>query len=71
MLVHFSIDARRVLAEGAHEEDEAQLVERGEGVARVDPRVCMNPGERARFSLDIERAHFFDPDSGRSIAGAS
>jgi multiple sugar transport system ATP-binding protein len=70
MLVHFSIDARRVLAEGAQEEEEAQLVERGECVARVDPRVRMEPGGRARFSLDIERAHFFDPDSGRSIAGA-
>jgi multiple sugar transport system ATP-binding protein len=67
MLVHFRIDARRVLAEGAHEEEEEQLVERGEGVARVDPRLRPKPGDRVRFSVEVERIHFFDPDTGLSI----
>ncbi len=67
MLVHFRIDARRVLAEGAHEEEEEHLVERGEGVARVDPRLRPKPGDRLRFSVDVERIHFFDPDAGLSI----
>ena len=67
MLVHFSIDAHRVLAEGAHEEEETQLIERGEGVARVDPRVRVKPGDQGRFRVDVERIHFFDPDTGLSI----
>jgi hypothetical protein len=25
------------------------------------------PGDRVRFSVDVERIHFFDPDTGLSI----
>ncbi len=69
LMVHFSIDANRVLAEGAYEEDEEELVKGGEGVARVDPRLRLRPGDRGRFSVDVERMHFFDPSSGLSISG--
>jgi hypothetical protein len=55
------------VAEGAHEEDEEQLVQSGEGVARVHPRARYRPGDRARFSVDVDVMHFFDPDSGESI----
>ncbi|MST31577.1 sn-glycerol-3-phosphate ABC transporter ATP-binding protein UgpC, partial [Acidimicrobiaceae bacterium USS-CC1] len=41
LLVHFTIDATRVLAEGAHDRDE-MAIRGGEGVARVDPRAPMN-----------------------------
>jgi multiple sugar transport system ATP-binding protein len=67
LMVHFTIDATRVLAEGAHSEDEEQLVKGGEGVARIDPRTPMEPGDRGRFAVDIERMQFFDPESGDSI----
>ncbi len=67
LLVHFTIDAKRVLAEGAHEEDAEQLLKSGEGVARVDPRSPLKPGTTARFAVDVERMQFFDPESGVTI----
>jgi multiple sugar transport system ATP-binding protein len=66
LLVHFSIDAVRVTAEGVQEEDE-QMASGGEGVARVDPRAPLKPGNRARFVVDVERMQFFDPNSGLAI----
>jgi multiple sugar transport system ATP-binding protein len=67
LLVHFTIDAKRVLAEGAVAEEEKELVHHGEGVARVDPRALMKPGSRGRFAVDVERMQFFDPDTGEAI----
>jgi multiple sugar transport system ATP-binding protein len=67
LLVHFTIDAARVLPEGAQEEESDQLVDHGEGIARVDPRSPLRPGDHGRFAVDVERIHFFDPDTGRSI----
>jgi multiple sugar transport system ATP-binding protein len=61
LLVHFTIDATRVVAEGTLDEDE-QLTLGGEGVARVDPRSSAKPGDRLRFVVDVERMHFFDTD---------
>jgi multiple sugar transport system ATP-binding protein len=66
LLVHFSIDANKVTAEGVQDEEE-QLASGGAGVARVDPRAPMKPGERGRFSVDVERMQFFDPESGKAI----
>jgi multiple sugar transport system ATP-binding protein len=63
--VHFSLDARRVLAEGPDEADE--LAGSGAGVARVAPHVPAKAGERIRFAVDPDAIHFFDPDSGRAI----
>ena len=67
LLVHFTIDAKRILAEGAVDEEEEQLLRGGEGVARVDPRSKMKPGSRGRFSVDTERMQYFDPDTGQAI----
>ncbi len=67
LLVHFSIDARKVLPEGATEE-QAEMMVRGEGVARVDPRVKVKPGDRARFAVDTSRMHFFDPETDQAIS---
>jgi len=67
LLVHFTIDAHRVLAEGVHDADAEQLIQGGEGVARVDPRSTLKPGETGRFSVDIDRMQFFDPTSGETI----
>jgi multiple sugar transport system ATP-binding protein len=65
--VHFTIDAKRVLAEGAAEEEE--VIHSGEGVARVDPRAPVKPGARAVFEVDTERMQFFDVKSGLAIWG--
>lgn len=67
LLVHFTIDANRVVAEGAQDNDQDALPAGGEGVARVDPRVPVKSGERVRFTVDTERMQFFDPASGSAI----
>jgi len=66
LLVHFSIDADRVVGDGSPSDDD-HLVLRGEGVARVDPRAAITPGSRARFTVQINRIHFFDPATGDSV----
>ena len=72
--VHFTIDARKVVAGGASEEpDQAQVsevvVESGEGVARVDPRTAVKPGQKTVFEVDTRRMQFFDAESGLAIWG--
>ena len=37
------------------------------GVARLDPRAVVRPGERVTFRVDPDRLHFFDPDTGLAI----
>jgi multiple sugar transport system ATP-binding protein len=37
------------------------------GVARLDPRAAVRPGERVTFRVDVNRLHFFDPDTGLAI----
>ena len=63
--MHFSLDAKRVLAEEPNEADE--LTSSGAGVARVAPNVPAKVGEQIRFAVDLEAIHFFDPESGRTI----
>jgi multiple sugar transport system ATP-binding protein len=75
LLVHFNIDAPRTHTEevraAADEELEAsEVASVGEGIALVDARARVKAGERARFAVDTERLHFFDPDSGAAISGA-
>jgi multiple sugar transport system ATP-binding protein len=37
------------------------------GVARLDPRSGIRPGQRVTFRVDPGRLHFFDPDTGAAI----
>jgi multiple sugar transport system ATP-binding protein len=72
LLVHFSIDARRIEADGVEEADAAGLAAgtlavRRRAVARVPPRLPVTAGGTARFRLDPLRLHFFDPDSELAI----
>jgi multiple sugar transport system ATP-binding protein len=67
LMVHFTVDARRVRAEGTASADEEAVTESGEGVARVDPASPVKVGERARFAIKTEGMQFFDPDSGSAI----
>jgi multiple sugar transport system ATP-binding protein len=69
LVVHFTIDANRVLAEGAVDRDEAAAVQRGEGVARVEAKTPVKAGDRMTFGVDIDDMQFFDVDSGLAIWG--
>jgi multiple sugar transport system ATP-binding protein len=70
LMVHFTIDARRVRAEGTTSADEEAVTESGEGVARVDPASQVKVGERATFTIKTDGMQFFDPGSGEAIWGA-
>ncbi|MBV8768219.1 MAG: sn-glycerol-3-phosphate ABC transporter ATP-binding protein UgpC [Hyphomicrobiales bacterium] len=67
LLVHFRIDAKRAQSEAAQADEDVALAASGEGVARADPRTPVQAGARLRFTVDTERLHFFDKDSGDAI----
>ena len=67
LMVHFTIDARRVRAEGATSDDEDATAESGEGVARVDPSAKVTVGEKITFAVNAAGMQFFDPASGAAI----
>jgi len=69
LVVHFTIDANRVLAEGAVDKDEAAAVRKGEGVARVAAKTPVKPGDTLTFAVDIDEMKFFDTQTGLSIRG--
>ena len=69
LVVHFTIDAHRVIAEGALDKDEAAAVKSGEGVARVEAKTPVKPGDRMTFSVDVEDMQFFDTQTGLTIRG--
>ena len=66
LLLHFTIDARRVRASGLDEEQEIGEAA-GAGVARADPRVQVKPSERVPLVVDAESMYFFDPSTGLAI----
>ncbi len=70
LIVHFTIDARRVRPEGATDADTEAVTEAGEGVARVDPNAPVKPGERTAFAINADGMQFFDPGSGEAIWAA-
>jgi multiple sugar transport system ATP-binding protein len=67
LVVHFTIDAKRVQAEGAHSADAEAATISGEGVARVDPKTPVKAGDRITFAVDTAGMQFFDPDGGAAI----
>jgi len=69
LVVHFTIDAHRVIAEGAVEKDEAVATTSGEGVARVAAKTPVKVGDRMTFGVDIEDMQFFDPKTGLAVRG--
>jgi multiple sugar transport system ATP-binding protein len=69
LVVHFTIDAHRVIAEGALDKDEAAVMQSGEGVARVEAKTPVKPGDKMTFSVDVEDMQFFDPQTGLAIRG--
>src|SRR6202034_2583601 len=73
--VHFSVDAPpaggAAAAAGATERVGILAAGAPNGVARLDPRSAIRAGTRVMFSVDTERLHFFDPDTGQAIATGS
>ena len=67
LVVHFTIDARRIRAEGATDSDTEAATVSGEGVARVDPKTPVKPGECCTFAIDTSGMQFFDPRTGAAI----
>lgn len=67
LVVHFTVDARRVRPEEATDQDTEAAAESGEGVARVDPKAPVKPGQRLTFAINTSGMQFFDPDSGAAI----
>ena len=67
LMVHFTIDARRVRAEGATTADEDATAQSGEGVARVDPSAKVKVGDKITFAVNTEGLQFFDPSTEKAI----
>ncbi len=67
LMIHFTVDARRVRAEGTTSADEEAVTEAGEGVARVDPGTPVKVGQRAVFAIKADGLQFFDPATGQAI----
>ena len=67
LMIHFTIDAHRVRAEGATDEDEDTTAQSGEGVARVDPGTKVKVGERITFAVSTLGMQFFDPETEQAI----
>jgi multiple sugar transport system ATP-binding protein len=59
----------RELAAAAGETESVPLSLAYNGVARLDPRALVRPGDRVTFRVDTSRLHFFDPDTGASVTG--
>jgi len=66
-VIHFTIDANRVLAEGAIDKDEAAAVKTGEGVARIGAKIPVKVGDKLTFTVSIEDMKFFDETTGLAI----
>jgi multiple sugar transport system ATP-binding protein len=73
LLIHFSLDARIVRAEGPSVVDgeesscDVDPSDQEDCVARVEPRHTVRVGERINFSISPQRLEFFDLDSGVAI----
>jgi multiple sugar transport system ATP-binding protein len=67
LVIHFTIDARRVRAEGATSDDEDATAQSGEGVARVEPSTRVKVGDKLAFAVKGDGMQFFDPETERAI----
>jgi multiple sugar transport system ATP-binding protein len=67
LVVHFTINANRVLAEGAVDHDEATAIKHGEGVARVAPNTPVKPGDKLPMAVNLEDVYFFDSQTGLAV----
>ena len=69
-LVHFRLDAQRVVAiDSVDEKELGEIV--GSGVARLPARTAITTGDRVSLAINESALHFFDPSSGLAISGAA
>ena len=77
-ILHLQVNARAAIAPDARvgaaiDAEAGEVLERrarDDGatiVARVDARSRARAGERVELMVDLERIHFFDPDTGLAI----
>jgi multiple sugar transport system ATP-binding protein len=78
--LHFAVDAAPVTADELREIVGAEALEAADEqthhhgspfVARVERGAQVREGEKARLAVDTSRLHFFDLDSGESLAAAA
>ena len=69
LVVHFTNDANRVLAEGAVDHDEATAIRHGKGVALLAAKTPVKPGDKLLMAVNLEDLYFFDPQTGLAIRG--
>jgi multiple sugar transport system ATP-binding protein len=69
VVAHARLDAPAPQVETAQRDPDATLTgESGvELVARLDPRTRVGIDEQVRFVVEVDRLHFFDPESGAAI----
>ena len=67
LMIHFTIDARRVRAEGATSDDEDATAQSGEGVARVEPGTRVKVGDKITFAVNVAGMQFFDAETEQAI----
>ncbi len=65
--VYFRLDATPAADLAVAAEDGVLGGAAPNGIARVDARTPIRPGERATFNIDPARLHFFDPDTGAAL----
>jgi multiple sugar transport system ATP-binding protein len=79
-LIHFATDARLVRNRGGvwtaddpavHASGDIAGASAAEGIARVDPRVPVEAGDRVALAVDVARLHFFDIETGDAIGAAA
>jgi multiple sugar transport system ATP-binding protein len=83
VVVHFTIDARPAMTEDVRElavdvgHEALETVEqqarggRSTLLARLNPRTRVGKGDRVELVVDVERLHFFDPETGSGIYGGT
>ena len=73
VIAYFDLDAKRVISEDALDLDaDEALASVGDlntttVAARFDPRTSVRVGDAIQVAVDIDNAHFFDPDTGLAI----
>ena len=69
VVAHARLAAREPQVETAQKDPDAAFTGGGgvELVARLDPRTTVKMGQRATFTVDVERLHFFDQATGLAI----
>ena len=72
VIAYFTIDAKQVVSEDALDLDDtmaAPVVDDGTTMisARFDPRTKARVGDEIQVVIDIDNAHFFDPETGLAV----